>query len=273
MSSTGQAAASPRIRPIAAHEIGAGASYVILACFKRGADPGGDYRLFLHNRTPQVVEEYDEMMRMSQEIMTDGNRRKKTSVKRTRIEDEEQSSDSGAEPDEDSPSLFEHIPDAAGSPTEGGKTRRRRTEERTRTLPSEDMFVKIDQFNDLENKKRASANKLLDKTAPDYAEKLAQAERLANYHWYMALSVGPWPRGFQSDRFSKMLSRRSRSLIPRSTLADIMSLYQEDDDGNGVSIFIDPGVVLRRRVIDDYTDRALAAAAAAAGPLGAEHKS
>ena len=108
----------------------------------------------------------------------------------------------------------------------------------------QDPFGGIDKYNDRENKKRALLRKALNRTASDYKEKHSQLEMQSRYHWYIASVIGPWEWDFAADRFSTQLKERSRSLMPRASLADIMANLQDTP----VPQFVAARVICGKRV-------------------------
>ena len=220
----------------------AGKFFVVLACFKQGVDPGGSYRGFVERNRPQLVQDLAQLQKISREFLSDGNRRKRVALAR----DMDQDSDSEIA---DSPSLFSQLPAAAepdGEATPVTKTRhrRRRTEEKTAILVGQDPFGGIDKFNERENKKRALLRKDLNPAADGYKEKHAQLEMQSRYHWYIASVIGPWQYYFAAERFSVQLKERSRSLMPRASLADIMANLQDTP----VPQFVAARVICGKRV-------------------------
>lgn len=228
----------------------AGKHFVVLACYKEGIDPGDNYRTFVERCAPQLTRDLAQLQKISREFLSDGNRRKRVAL--ARDSDEDSGSDLG-EP-ADGKSLYEKLPPpppatttatktantpastpAAAAPPVQTRHRRRRTEEKTQILVEEDPFGAMDKFNDRENKRRTTLRKLLDHTSSDYQEKQSQLKVQSRYHWYIASVIGPWEWKWAAERFSTMLSRRSRSLLPRVSQADIMACLEEIPAGQFVA--------------------------------------
>jgi len=220
-----------------------GKYFVVLACYKQGINPGDNYRTFVKNCAPQLVHDLAQLQKISREFLSDGNRRKRVALSR------ESNDESGSEASDpaDATSLYDKInaATAESSPREESvgiiaaaaatvaasappaRHRRRRTEERTQIFVEEDPFGVMDKFNDRENKKRTALRKGLDHSAADYQEKHSHIEMQSRYHWYIASVIGPWQWKWAAERFSAMLIKRSRSLLPRVSLADILATLQE----------------------------------------------
>ncbi len=233
----------------------AGKFFVLLACYKQGIDPGDNYRAFVETCAPQLVRDLAQLQKISREFLSDGNRRKRVALSR------EPNDDSGSEATDpaDATSLYDKISAATAQSSPPAETddivaataaaaparhRRRRTEERTQIFVGEDPFWVIDKINDRENKKRTALRKSLDHSAADYKEKHSHIEMQSRYHWYIASVIGPWQWKWSAERFSDMLIKRSRSLLPRVSLADILAALQETP----VSQFVAPHVICGRKV-------------------------